>query len=148
MIKKTLFWIIFCISTIALMSSLYFFFFYGSGNDYLNNIIQSTGLKDTDTPGMESEPAIPIPESNNGGSEVSGSSGTSGSIGSTTSSSSEGSSFEGSTNTMVFCTFEADKIVEGIVPCRCGLSAVCTEVGMICDATFNEGQGICEFSGN
>lgn len=125
----------------------YFLFFYDSSESNIENLLKGVGFDSAD--GGEDSPATPLPdnpitgfgvsENSDGFGGGNGGSGQGGEI----SSSGEGNS--GSSNSIMhFCTFEADRKVNNAIPCRCGLSAVCTEEGMICDATFSEGQGICE----
>ena len=77
-------------------------------------------------------PAVPLPSSPSGSSSG-GSSGAGGSSGS----SGEGLSI------LRFCTFDAYHIITSDVPCRCGFSEVCYQAESICDATFNNGEGLC-----
>lgn len=92
--------------------------------------IEFKSAEDADTP------AVPLPSD----SGFSGSSG-SGSGGGESGGGAGGSS--GSGAVLRFCTFDAFHVITSEVPCRCGFNAVCYSLGSVCDATFNNGQGLC-----
>lgn len=130
------FFILFLVVLIFACFFAYLVFF--SGNDGsasgFESFLKSVGF---DSPDEDAgAPAVSLPSSYGGvGGASGGSSGTSGVGGAGGSSSSPSS--------LAFCNFDNNHIVSGLVPCRCGFGAVCDTIGQSCDATFNNGQGVC-----
>ena len=133
--------LIFLIVVYALI--IYLAFFGDSYNSGLENLLENAGFKSSE----DSDGGLAVPLGNGSffevGSSTSGGSSGGGSSGGGAGASGSGVSGGEAGQTLRFCTFDAYHIVNGEVPCRCGFSAVCYELGNNCDATFNNGGGFC-----
>ncbi len=132
---RVVFWIL--ISALVLIFSffVYSIFFSSSSpdeNTFFEKVLKSVGFESTDA----GSPAVPLPSSGGSGGGSSGGAGSGGDDGG-------GLGSGGGETVLSFCTFDAYHKITSSVPCRCGISSVCTNTESTCDATFNEGQGVC-----
>jgi hypothetical protein len=132
--NKIAFRIFLAILLILFVLILYFVFF-GSDNAGIEKVLETVGFKSSESGGGNT-PGTPLPSNpSSSGSSSGGSGGSSGSSGSSESGSGQ--------QVLRFCTFNAYHIITSEVPCRCGFSGVCSSTGSTCDATFNNGEGVC-----
>lgn len=111
---------------------IYFVFFNSSEEPIAEKFFEAIGFESSEPQGSD---AVPLPSSDIGSSSGSSSSGSSSGGGSSGSS--------GNGQVLRFCTFDALHTITSEVPCRCGFSGVCYSAGSVCDATFNNGEGVC-----
>ncbi|MEK6909043.1 MAG: hypothetical protein AABX23_03265 [Nanoarchaeota archaeon] len=116
---------------ISVFILIFYFVFLSDNNRGVERFFETIGFKSAEN--AEDSPAVPLPSgsSNSGGASSGGSFG----IGDS------GTVSEG--EVLRFCTFDAFHVITSEVPCRCGISAVCYQSEGVCDATFNNGEGIC-----
>ena len=137
--RRVIIIVLFSLLILILGFLAYSIFFSESPVPVVDKLLKSVGLKPQDD--SESGPAVPLPRGFGGG----GGGGGGGSGGGGGGAGASGGEDPGSSEEVIlhFCTFDAFHIVNGVAPCRCGLTAVCAETGLICDATFDNGQGTC-----
>ncbi len=125
---------IFLAVLIIIFVIIFYFIFISKDNSQAETFFGMVGFHSIDD--VDNDPAVPLPSSPSGSSQG-GSSG-----GSSESGAGSGSSGEG-LSILRFCTFDAYHTITSDVPCRCGFSDVCYQAESICDATFNNGEGLC-----
>ncbi|MEK6894608.1 MAG: hypothetical protein AABX10_04045 [Nanoarchaeota archaeon] len=121
---------IFLAVLIIIFVLIFYFVFIDKDGSGAEQFFGAIGFESTES--ADDNPAVPLPSS--GGSSAGSSMGSSGGSG--------GSGIEGS-SILRFCTFDAYHTITSDVPCRCGFSGVCYQPEGICDATFNNGEGLC-----
>lgn len=123
---------------LVIMGGLGYFLFFDTddGSNSIEDFLRSIGFESSDVD--PETPAVPLPQQRSGSS---GSSGTGGR--GATSGSFQPNEATNPNPSLAFCTFDATHALTGQVPCRCGLVAVCDSLTQKCDATFNNGQGVC-----
>lgn len=128
---------IFLIVLIVIFVLIFYFVFIDSDGSGAEEFFRAIGFESPES--ADDNPAVPLPSGSTGASgSGSGSSGGSSGGGPGGSSGNEGS------NTILrFCTFDAYHTITSEVPCRCGFSGVCYQAESVCDATFNNGEGLC-----
>ena len=123
--------ILFVIVTVSFV-----FVTFSSSEPGLDGILKAAGFESS-SENSESGPAVPLPSEYGSSGSGSSSGGPGGSRGSNPNSSGN------EEQVLRFCTFDAFHVINGETPCRCGFVSVCYESGKICDATFNNGEGLC-----
>ncbi len=116
---------VFVATLIVIFLILVYFVFFDSKSEIplAEKIFENFGFKSDE---FNDNPAVPLPDGSNYGGGFGG-----------------GSSGDGESVVLRFCTFDAYHQITSEVPCRCGFSGVCYELGSTCDATFNNGEGYC-----